>query len=61
VIKLKPDNVQAYNKIGLILFKQGKYDRAKVVFSKAIKIDSNDKETRKNLGVVNQALKLANP
>ena len=61
VIKLKPDYVQAYNKVGLILFKEGKVDRAKVFFSKAIEIDPNYKDARKNLGLVNQALKPANP
>ena len=60
-IKINPDYAQGFNKIGEILFKQGKIDRAKVFFSKAIQIDPNDKEARKNLGLVNQALKPANP
>jgi len=60
-IKINPDYVQAYNKIGLILFKQGKNDGAKVFFSQAIEIDPNYKAARKNLGILNQTLKPAKP
>ena len=40
-IKIKPDYVQAYNKLGLILLRQGKFNKAKVFFSKAIEVDPN--------------------
>ena len=56
VIKIKPDYVQAYNKIGLILFKQGKFKKAKVFFSKALQINPNYSEARKNLKKLKQIL-----
>jgi len=52
VIKIKPDYVQAYNKLGFILFRQGKFKKAKVLFSKALEIDPKYSEARINLDIV---------
>ena len=56
VIKIKPDYVQAYNKLGLILYRQGKFSKAKVLFSKALEIDHNYSEARKNIKIVQKKL-----
>jgi len=55
-IKIKPDFVQAYNKLGIILLRQRKYDKAKVFFSKAIEIDPDYSEAHKNLEKLNRIL-----
>jgi tetratricopeptide (TPR) repeat protein len=52
-IKIKPDYVQAYYKLGLILLRQGKFNKAKVLFSKAIQIDPKYSEARKHLDKLN--------
>ena len=61
VIKIKPDYVQAYNKIGLILFQQGKFKKAEVFFLKAIQINPNYSEARKNLEMLMRTIESNKP
>ena len=51
-IEIKSDYVQSYNKLGVILLKQGKLDKAKVFFSKALQLDPNFSEARNNLNIL---------
>ena len=53
---MKPDYAPAYNKLGLILLRQGKYNKAKVLFLKAIQIDPNYSKSSKNLKTLNHTL-----
>jgi len=52
---------KAYNGMGAILARQGNYKKACVFFSKAIQIDSNYTEARKNLEILKKTLSSHKP
>ena len=56
-IRINPAYAEAYNKIGLIFFRQGKFKVAEEFFLKAIKIRPNYSEARKNLEILMQNIK----
>jgi lipoprotein NlpI len=51
-IRISPDYVETYNKIGMILAEQGKYYKAKVFFSRALQLDPGFSEARTNLDIL---------
>ena len=55
-IRISPDYVEGYNQIGLILAEQGKYNKAKVFFLKAVQIKPSYTEARKNIELLNKIL-----
>jgi len=48
-IRLKPDYVDAYNMLAIIYAQQGRLDRSKILWTKALQIDGNYETARKNL------------
>ena len=52
VIKLNPENINAYNNLGLIYRDKGEFDNAIENFTKAIELDPEDVIIRNNRGVV---------
>ena len=51
-VKISPGNADARNLLGLIYFRQGKYDEAEVELKKAVELDPNLSEAHNNLGTL---------
>ena len=60
-IRINPNYAKGYNSIGFILARQGKLKKAFVFFSKALQIDPNDTQARKNLEMIKQTLSSHEP
>jgi type IV pilus assembly protein PilF len=56
-LKIRPNDVDSKNLLGLIYFRQKKYDEAERVFLEAIKLDGNRSELWVNLGTMYLELK----
>jgi len=54
--KINPEYANIYNKIGLILVQRGKLEQAGVFFLKAIEIDPEFDDARRNLDILKQTL-----
>ena len=52
MIKLNSNNIEAHNGLGLVCYRQGKYQQAEVEFEKMIKLDPNNAIAHHNLGLV---------
>lgn len=51
-VELEPENAEAWNNLGAILYKQNKYEDALISFNTSIKLNKNYSETWYNKGIV---------
>ena len=58
VIRINPDDAEAYNNIGVVFSRLNKFKEASTFFAKAIQVKPDFTEARRNLEIVGHNLSL---